>query len=93
MGNTNRKTTKVEMAHVCRVIKEAFPEFEAVFGGHSAYGGRRAPRDHTISFRLRDHRGRFHSNVVWLMPDELTLLTADQIRLLVARSNGKRKRK
>ena len=54
MGSVNRKATKSEMAHAYRVIKEAFPEYEPVFGGHSAYGGHRAPRDHTISFRLRD---------------------------------------
>ena len=81
------------MAHVRRVIAEAFPDLEPVFGGHSAYGGHRAPRDHTISFRLRDNRGKFHSNVVWLMPERLNSLTAADIRSLVAQSNGKRKRK
>jgi hypothetical protein len=91
MGNQNRKATKDEMAHVRRVIAEAYPELEPVFGGHSAYGGHRAPRDHTISFRLRDQLGKFHSNVVWLMPDCLATLTADNIRALVAESHGKRK--
>ena len=93
MSNKNRKSSKDEMAHVRRAIAEAFPDCEAVFGGHSAYGGHRAPRDHTISFRLRDDQGKFHSNVVWLMPDWLDSLTSDDIRSLVAESNGNRKRK
>ena len=91
MGNQNRKATKQEMAHARRVIREAFPEFVPVFGAHSDYGGHRAPRDHTIAFRLQDERGKFRSNVVWLMPDWLATLTAGNIRGLVAESNGKRK--
>jgi hypothetical protein len=91
MGNQNRKTTKNEMAHVRQVIAEAYPDLEPVFGGHSAYGGHRAPRDHTISFRLRDRLGKYHSNVVWLMPEHLASLTGEDIRMRVAQSQGKRK--
>lgn len=90
MGNTNRKASKDEMARARRAIKEAFPEFEAVFGGHGDLGGHRAPRDHTICFRLRDETGRFRSNVVWLMPDALASLSPDDVRRLVG---GKRQRK
>jgi hypothetical protein len=88
MGNQNRKATREEMAHARGVIKEAFPMYEPVFGGHSTYGGHRAPRDHTISFRLRDRRGKYHSNVIWLMPDWLATLTVEDVRALVRRSNG-----
>jgi len=91
MGNQNRKATKQEMAHARRVIKEAFPEYEPVFGGHSLYGGHRAPRDHTISFRLRDQWGRYHSNVIWLMPDCLSALSVPDVRSLVSQSNGENK--
>ena len=90
MGNVNRKATKGEMGHAYRAIKEAFPDLEPVFGGHSAYGGHRAPRDHTISFRLRDAGGKFHSNVVWIPPEWLALLTAGNVRSLVSGANGKR---
>ncbi len=89
MGNQNRKATKEELTHVRRAIREAFPELEAVFGGHGNYGGHRTPRDHTISFRLRDSNGKFRSNVVWLMPECLGALTAADIQLLVGRANGK----
>ena len=91
MGNQNRKATKDEMAHARRVIREAFPELEPVFGSHSDYGGYRAPRDHTISFRLRDQHGKFRSNVVWLQPDWLGTLTVTDVESLVGRANGKRK--
>lgn len=93
MGNVNRKATGDEMAHAIQVIREAFPEFEPVFGGHSAYGGHRAPRDHTISFRLRDEWGEYHSNVVWIPPEYLASLTAANVRWLVAHANGTQKKK
>ena len=59
--------------------------------GHGDYGGHRAPRDHTISFRLQDARGKYRTNVVWLMPDWLRSLTVEDVRALVAEANGKRK--
>jgi hypothetical protein len=93
MGSQNRKATKDEMARARAVICEAFPEYEPVFGGHSAYGGHRAPRDHTISFRLRDQHGQYHSNVIWLLPDWLAGLTVANVRDLVSGANGKRNRK
>jgi len=90
MGNQNRKATKPEMDRIRRIIKEAYPELTPVFEGHGAYGGHRAPRDHTISFRLRDERGQFRSNVVWLLPEQLRQLSAANVRWLVERSNGRR---
>lgn len=91
MGNQNRKATKDELAHARSVIREAFPDMVPVFGAHSDYGGHRAPRDHTIAFRLRDERGRFRSNVIWVMPDWLGALTVADVQALVARSNGKQR--
>jgi hypothetical protein len=90
VGNVNRKATRDEMDHAYRVIREAFPDLEPVFGGHGAYGGHRAPRDHTISFRLRDERGNYRSNAVWVMPEYLAGLTAEDIRAVVSRANGER---
>ena len=89
MGNVNRKATKSEMAHIRAVIQEAYPDLIPVFGGHSAYGGHRAPRDHTISFRRQDRKGKMRSNVVWLLPGELSQMTASRIQSLVEQSNGK----
>lgn len=90
MDNQNRKATKQEMAHARRVILEAFP-FVPVFGAHGDYGGHRAPRDHTIAFRLQNAHGKFRSNVIWVMPDWLATLTVADVQAMVARSNGKRK--
>jgi hypothetical protein len=92
MGSQNRKATKDEMAHTRRVIKAAFPDYEPVFGGHGNYGGHRAPRDHTISFRLRDQWGQFHSNVIWLLPGWLAGLTVADVKALVNLGNGKKKK-
>lgn len=90
MGNKNRKATQRELEHARQVIREAFPEFVPVFGAHSDYGGHRAPRDHTLAFRLQDERGRFRSNVVWLMPDWLATMTVADVQAMIARANGKR---
>lgn len=88
MGNANRKATDDEMAYAAQIIRAAFPDFEPVFGGHSSYGGHRAPRDHTISFRLRDRWGKYRSNVVWIMPQSLNSLTVDSVLALVSQANG-----
>jgi hypothetical protein len=88
MASQNRKASKVEMAQVRQAIQQAFPEYVAVFGGHSSYGGHRAPRDHTISFRLRDRWGKWQSNVIWLMPEWLSALTPANIVLLLLTRTG-----
>lgn len=93
MGNVNRKATGDEMAHAARAIREAFPDLEPVFGGHGDYGGHRAPRVRTISFRLRDGQGKYRSNVVWILPEFLRTLTPGDVRELVSRSNGDRRKR
>ena len=90
MGNVNRKATKAEMAHLQEVVATAFPGCVAVVGGHGDYGGHRAPRDHTISFRIRDAEGKFCSNVVWILPDSILGLTAKNVVGVVRASNGRR---
>jgi hypothetical protein len=93
MGNVNRKATDDEMAHAIQVIREAYPELEPVIGGHGSYGGHRAPRDHTLSFRLRDHLGKYHSNVVWVSPELLGSLSVSKVKSLVAGANGSRQKR
>lgn len=73
------------MERIRDTIRAAFPDLEPVFGGR---GGTVAPRARTIHFRLRDARGQYRSNVVWLMPDELSTLTPEDIHRRVNASNG-----
>jgi hypothetical protein len=87
-SHANRKATKAEMRCATQMIKQAFPNYDVVWGGHGDYGGHRAPRDHTISFRLRDRRGKYRSNVIWLMPDWLAGLTVESVKSMVERGNG-----
>lgn len=88
VGNRNRKATRAEKARATRVIEEAFPGMRPIWGAHGDYGGHRAPRDHTIAFRLQDDRGRFRSNVIWVMPNQLAHLTVEDVRAMVGNAGG-----
>ncbi len=88
MGNVNRKITPQEVKHLRTMVGRAFPDGQLVMGGHGDYGGHRAPRDHTISFRIRGTDGRYCSNVVWIHPDQILSLSPQSILALVQRSNG-----
>ena len=83
MGSVNRKATGDEMGYATQVIQEAFPEYDVVWGSHGDYGGGRAPRDHTLSFRLRDRWGKYHSNVIWVHPAGLSGITVEWVRKAV----------
>ncbi len=91
-SHANRKATKDEMAYAAQVIPEAYPEYEIVWGSHGDYGGHRAPRDHTLAFRLRDRWGNYHSNVIWLMPEWLFSLTVAWVKKMVGRGTSAKPR-
>src|SRR5436189_5063928 len=91
-SHSNRKATKEEMACATRVIQEAFPEYEVVWGSHGDYGGHRAPRDHTLAFRLRDRRGKYHSNVIWVAPEWLSSITVGGGKKMLARGTSDKAR-
>ncbi len=86
--HANRKPTPGETEYASGVIQEAFPDYDVVWGCHSDYGGHRAPRDHTLAFRLRDRWGKYHSNVIWVMPEELASITVEWVRKMVARGTS-----
>ena len=92
MGNVNRKATSNEMAYAAQVIREAFPEYDVVWGSHGDYGGGRAPRDHTLSFRLRDQWGKYHSNVIWIDPAGLSSITVAWVRKMVKHGTSNKPR-
>jgi len=87
--HANPKPTKEGLEHLRRVAREAYPHFSLRFCSHGDLGGHRAPRDHTLAFRLVDSRGKFRSNVVWVMPQSLKSWTPANVRQAVAQSNGK----
>jgi hypothetical protein len=76
------------MACATQVIQAAFPEYEVVWGSHGDFGGGRAPRDHTLAFRLRDRWGKYHSNVIWVAPERLGSLTMEWVRKMVKRGTS-----
>jgi hypothetical protein len=91
-SHANRKATTDEMVHATQVIQEAFPEYEVVWGSHGDYGGHRAPRDHTLAFRLRDRWGTYHSNVIWVAPDSLSSITVEWVKKMVGRGTSNKLR-
>ncbi len=92
MGNVNRKATGNAMAYATQVVQEAFPEYEVVWGSHGDYGGGRAPRDHTLSFWLRDQWGKYHSNVIWVDPAGLSGITVEWVRKMVKHGTSNKPR-
>ena len=91
-SHANRKATKEEMAYATQVIQEACPEYEIVWGSHGDFGGHRAPRDHTLAFRLRDRLGKYHSNVIWVAPEWLSSITVGWVKKMVARGTSNKAR-
>ena len=91
-SHANRKATKDEMAHATQVIQEAYPEYDVVWGSHGNFGGHRAPRGHTLAFRLRDRMGKYRSNVIWVAPDSLSSITAGWVKKMVARGTSAKAR-
>ena len=91
-SHANRKATDDEMAYATQVIQEAFPEYEVVWGSHGDYGGHRAPRDHTLAFRLRDQWGKCHSNVIWVAPEWLSNITVGWVKKKVKRGTSDKPR-
>lgn len=87
--HANPKPDKAALAHFKRVAREAFPQYDVEFCSHGDLGGHRAPRDHTLGFRLKDSRGKYRSNVVWLFPQALEQWTAEDVRNAVERRNGR----
>lgn len=91
--HANPKPSKNALAQFRKTALEAFPQLTVRFCSHGDLGGHRAPRDHTLAFRMVDQRGKFRSNVVWVFPQGLTSWTAENIRNAVERSNGRQSRK
>lgn len=91
-SHSNRKASGDEMAYATQVIQDAYPEYEVVWGSHGDYGGHRAPRDHTLAFRLRDRRGRYHSNVIWISPASLSSITVAWVKSMVKRGTSNKPR-
>lgn len=75
-SHSNRQASEDEMAYATEV-QEAYPDYEVVWGSHGDFGGHRAPRDHTLAFRLRDRWGKYRSNVIWVAPEWLSSITPD----------------
>jgi hypothetical protein len=91
-SHSNRKATNEEIAYATQIIQEVFPDYDVVWGSHGDYGGHRAPRDHTLAFRLRDKLGKYRSNVIWVAPESLACMTPEWVTKMVRRGTSNRPR-
>ena len=91
-SHSNRKPTKDEIEYATQVIQGAYPEYDVVWGSHGDYGGGRAPRDHTLGFRLRDRMGKYHSNVIWIAPESLSSINVAWVKKMVSRGTSNKAR-
>jgi hypothetical protein len=72
---------------IASAVAEAFPGCTAEFCG-GVERSRMATRGPTLGFRVKDERGRYRSNIVWLNPEYQGEVTADEVASLVKESNG-----
>jgi hypothetical protein len=91
-SHANRKPRSDEIAYATQVIGETYPHYDVVWGSHGDFGGHRAPRDHTLAFRLRDQWGKYHSNPIWVPPEWLCNMTAEWVKTMVARGSSDKPR-
>ena len=89
---SDKRKSHDDVAYATHVIQEAFPEYEVVWGSHGDYGGGRAPKDHLLSFRLRDHWGKYHSNVIWVSTEGLSSISVAWVKKVVKRGTSHKPR-
>ena len=70
---------------VSRAVAEAFPGCTAVFVGQQS---RAALVSRTFGFRVRDHSGNYHSNIVWIDSQYAGPVTAAWATQAVANANN-----
>ena len=74
-------------AAIAAAVAEAFPGCSAEFCG-GVERSRMAKLGVTLGFRVKDGRGKYHSNVVWLNPEYEGAVSAATVVWLVKESNG-----
>jgi hypothetical protein len=86
----NQKAREVRRnlrAAVARAVAEAFPGCTAEFSG-GVERSRMAMRGPTLGFRVKDGRGKYRSNLIWIDPEYEGAVSAGWITAAVRQSNG-----
>jgi hypothetical protein len=74
-------------ATIAVAVAEAFPDCSAEFCG-GVERSRMATRGPTLGFRVKDVRGRYRSNVIWVNPEYEGAVSAAWVADAVRKSNG-----
>lgn len=72
---------------IAAAVAEAFPGCTAEFSG-GVERSRMAARGPTLGFRVKDGRGKYRSNVIWLNPEYDGEVSAAWVATAVKESNG-----
>lgn len=82
-----RDTRRHLRGEISRAVAEAFPGCTAEFCG-GVERSRMATRGPTLGFRLKDARGKYRSNVIWIDPSYAGTVNAAWVVDAVKQSNG-----
>lgn len=74
-------------AAIGKAVTEAFPGCTAEFCG-GVERSRMATRGPTLGFRLKDARGKYRSNIIWVNPEYEGAVSAAWVVGAVKESNG-----
>ena len=72
---------------IAAAVAEAFPGCTAEFGG-GVERSRMATLGPTLGFRIKDGRGKYRSNIIWIDPTYEGEVNAAWVSQVVKQSNG-----
>jgi hypothetical protein len=72
---------------VSAAVAEAFPDCTAEFCG-GVERSRMATLGPTLGFRVKDSRGKYRSNIIWINPEYQGAVSAAWVAAAVKQSNG-----
>lgn len=81
-----RDVRRTLRAAIAAAVAQAFPGFTAEFSG-GVERSRMAKLGPTLGFRLKDSRGKYHSNIIWVDPTYEGEVSASWVAHAVKQSN------
>lgn len=93
-GMSRRKKQKTRdvrralRAAIANAVAEAFPGCRAEFSGGVERSRMAKLGDRTLRFRVKDSRGKYRSNIIWVNPTYEGTVSASWVAQAIEQSNG-----